>query len=82
MIKNFIGKNGNIKDSKRRTSARDHSTKPTDIQLLESITTPTSTTTVRRSVTYNGFFKYALLKCRGNLEQAILLVTSQIQNDK
>ena len=61
----------NYASTSRRTSSRDTTTKVSPIQMLENITS-----TVGNKVRYDGFFQYALKKCRGNIEQAILMVTA------
>ena len=66
----------------RRHSTRDARTTnkvQSSVELLKLITTPKDNALTSRSVAihrYNAFFKYALDKCGGNLERAILMVTS------
>jgi hypothetical protein len=66
----------------RRHSTRDARTTnkvQSSVELLKLITTPKDNALTSSSVAihrYNAFFKYALDKCGGNLERAILMVTS------
>jgi hypothetical protein len=66
----------------RRHSTRDARTTnkvQSSVELLKLITTPKDNVLTSSSVAihrYNAFFKYALDKCGGNLERAILMVTS------
>ena len=66
----------------RRHSTRDARTTnkvQSSVELLKMITTPKDNALNSSSVAiprYNAFFKYALDKCGGNLERAILMVTS------